>query len=359
MPSSPAGPSTSDLANRSRIINRIERDAGVPGLAQILSDRLAPTDLQSLLLEVYARRAKTRDPKALLDDHVSNRFTRPSTSNPTPLLEWDRVAFSTLPKVFRPIELSPVCPLGTASVLSPISQDWTVSTIRNTEVVADSTNVLAIECAVRRREQKNFSSGQATSVHLATSHRLLRGQKISISPGVLQHFRLFSLCSAGRDSGNLRFETETICLHVGFFLTAFKKFLGSKTPLRVTVSDFGSNAPRAVVQSDVVDKLQSSHKGVRIGFDQNRKQGRGYYGELCFKIFATGSTGREHELVDGGDVNWTQSLLNNAKERLVISGCGSERLCELFRAAKPDKDSENRVLDAGPDNHHNESQSEQ
>ena len=330
MPSSPAGPSTSDLATRSRIINRIEKDAGVPGLVDILSDRLAPTDLQSLLLEVYARRAKKRDPKALLDDHVSNRFTRPSASDPARLHEWDRVAFSTLPRVFQAVELSPVCPLGTGSVLSPISQYWTVSTIRNTEIVADSTNVLAIECAVRRREQKNFSTGQAASVNLASSHRLLRGQKISVRPGVLQHFRLFSLCSSGRDPGNLQFETETVRLHIEFFLKAFKKFLGPKIPLRVAISDFSSGAPRSGVRSRVVDKLQSSHNGVRIGFDQDRKQGRGYYRELCFKIFGTPSAGREQELVDGGDVDWTQKLLNNAKERLVISGCGSERLCELF-----------------------------
>ena len=333
MPSSLAGPSTSDLASRSRIINRIERDAEVPHLADILSDRLAPTDLQSLLLEVYARRAKKRDPKALLDDHVSNRFTRPSASDPARFLEWDRVALSTLPRVFQAVELSPVCPLGTGSVLSRISQDWTVSTIRNTEIVADSTNVLAIECAVRRREQKNFSTGQAASVHLASSHRLLRGQTISIRPGVLQHFRLFSLCSSGRDPGNLQFEIEAARLHVGFFLKALKKFLGSKIALRVAISDFTSGAPRSAVRSGVVDKLQSSHNGVRIGFDQDRKQGRGYYRELCFKIFGTPSAGREQELVDGGDVDWTQKLLNNAKERLVISGCGSERLCELFGTA--------------------------
>ena len=285
MASSRAGPVTSDLANRSRIINRVERDAGVPHLAEILSDRLAPTDLQSLLLEVFARRAKKRDPKALLDDHVSNRFTRPSASDPARLLEWDRVAFSTLPRLFQAVELSPVCPLGTGSVLSPISQDWTVSTIRNTETVADSTNVLAIECAVLRREQKNFSTGHAASVHLASSHRLLRGQKINVRPGVLQHFRLFSLCSSGRDPGNLQFETETVRLHIGFFLKAFKKFLGSKIPLRVAISDFSSEAPRSAVRSEVVDKLQTSYNGVRIGFDQERKQGRGCYVELCFKIF--------------------------------------------------------------------------
>ncbi len=331
MPISPDGPSSPNLTRRSQIIERIERDAGVPDLANILTNRLAPTDLQSLLLEIYSRRAKKREPKALLEDHVLNRFTRPSASGPRRLLEWDRIAFSLLPKVFRPIELSPVCPLGTVSVLSPISQDWIVSTIRNTEVVADSTNVLAIECAVQRREQKSFSSGKAAPVHLASSHRLLRGQKFGVGPGTRQHFRIFTLCSAGRDSGNLRFETETVSLHVGFYLAALRKFLGSTIiALRVAISDFGSKTARPIVQSGVVEKLQSAHKKVRIGVDHDRKQGRGYYGQLCFKIFATTSKGREAELVDGGDVDWTQKLLNNAKERLVISGCGSERLCELF-----------------------------
>jgi hypothetical protein len=336
MPISPDGPSSPELVHGSPIIERIEREAGVPDLANILANRLAPTDLQSLLLEVYGRRAKKREPKALLEDHVSNRFTRPSASNPRRLLEWDRIAFSLLPKVFQPIELSPVCPLGTVSALSPISQDWTVSTIRNTEVVADSTNVLAIDCAVRRREGKNFPSGKAASVHLAASHRLLRGQKFGVSPGTRQHFRAFTLCSAGRDPGNLRFETETVGLHIGFYIAALRKFLGTKPDFRIAISDFASNVARPMVRSEVVEKLQSAHKKVRIGIDQDRKQGRGYYGQLCFKIFATPPKGREHELVDGGDVNWTQKLLNNAKERLIISGCGSERLCELFdRSASP------------------------
>src|SRR5260370_3254594 len=179
MAASPAGSTTPEHSTRSGIIERIERDSGVPHLADILSDRIGPTDLQSLLLEVYARRAKKRDPRVLLDDHVSNRFTLPSASNPTRLLEWDQISFSKLPKLFRRVELSPVCPLGTASVLSPISQHWIVSTTRNSEVVADSTNVLALACAARRcavplPTQKNRSTDNAPSVHLATSHRLLR-----------------------------------------------------------------------------------------------------------------------------------------------------------------------------------------
>src|SRR5438309_10914323 len=140
-----------------------------------------------------------------------------------------------------------------------------------------------------------------------------------------------------RIPGNLQFETEAVRLHIGFFLKAFKKFLGSKIALRVAISDFSSGAPRSAVRSGVADKLQSSNTGVRIGFDQDRKQGRGYYGELCFKIFATPAARREQELVDGGDVKWTQKLLNNAKERLVISGCGSERVCELSGRRAPDE----------------------
>src|SRR2546427_3045437 len=265
MPISPAGPSSPELARRSLIIERIEREARVSDLANILTNRLAPTDLQSLLLEVYGRRAKKREPKLLLEDHISNRFTRPSVSSPRRLLEWDRIAFSRLPKVFQPIELSPVCPLGTVSALSPISQDWTVSTIRNTEVVADSTNVLAIECAVRRREQRNFSSAKATSVHLAASHRLLRGQKFGVGPGTRQHFRVFTLCSAGRDPGNLLFETETVGLHIGFYLMALMKFLGTKASLRVTVSDFGSKAARVAVQSGDLQKLLFRLRRVKGG----------------------------------------------------------------------------------------------
>ncbi|MFN8418836.1 MAG: hypothetical protein U0528_06290 [Anaerolineae bacterium] len=33
---------------------------------------------------------------------------------------------------------------------------------------------------------------------------------------------------------------------------------------------------------------------------------------------------------DGGAVDWTQKLLSNAKERCVIGGIGSERVCLEF-----------------------------
>jgi len=329
MPTQPPVQSSHYNVTSGAIIARIEKDAGVRNLADILANRISPADLQSLLLMVYRLRAKKRAARMLLHDYVSNRFARPSSTSPQRLLEWDRIAFSRLPRVFKPIELSPVCPLGTVSVLTGLSQDWTLSTIRNTEVVSDSTNVLALECAARRREQI-ARNGSEASVHLAASHRLVRGQGFGTGPGVRQHFRAFTLCSGGRDSGNLRFQTNAMVLHIRFFLAALREYLGPRTTLRVAVSDFGSSSIRPRVQKDVIEKLRAVSRKTKIEIDQDRKQARGYYDELCFKIFAASPKDREYEVVDGGDVDWTQKLLNNKKERLFISGCGGERLCELF-----------------------------
>lgn len=40
-------------------------------------------------------------------------------------------------------------------------------------------------------------------------------------------------------------------------------------------------------------------------------------------------------MADGGFTTWTADLLSNAKERLLISGLGIERLCGLFARASP------------------------
>ena len=120
------------------IIDRIERQLGVPGIATLLAERLEPADLQSLLLNVYTRLAARRPATTVLSDFTANRFVHPSRIRPTQFLEWDRVAFAVLPAEFEALELSPVCPLGTAFVLAELAQDWALSTIRNTEVVSDS-----------------------------------------------------------------------------------------------------------------------------------------------------------------------------------------------------------------------------
>jgi hypothetical protein len=283
------------------------------------------------LLEVYRERSQRVQPSSVLSEFESNRFVRPSAVSPIALAAWEQVAFSQLPTDFEPLTLSPVCPFGTNSSVASVDQNLAVTTSRNTEVVSDSTNVLALECAVRRRELLRVNPKSSEPVHLATSHRLLRAQKYD-DPKSIAHFSAFALCSAGRDQGNLRFELATLGLHIRFYLTVLRAFLGPEIPLHASVTDFSPAAHEELIEETLLSEIRKEFRGVDCALDPARSKGKGYYSDLCFHIYATNSLGKQLDLVDGGSVNWTQKYLSNAKERLIISGIGSERLCSEFRA---------------------------
>lgn len=236
------------------------------------------------------------------------------------------ISLLELPAEFQPLALSPVCPLGTSSVVAGVDQNWSVATARNTEVVSDSTNVLALECALRRRELLRADPKSTHAVHLAASHRLLRAQRYE-SPRLVAHFSSFALCSAGRDQGARSFELSALGLHMRFYLKSLRAFLGPGVPLHLSLTDFGSLARDPLLETQLLGPIRSEFEGVTCGMDDPRTSGQGYYLDLCFHLHATGPSGEQVELVDGGSVDWTQRLLSNSKERLIISGIGSERLC--------------------------------
>lgn len=311
-----------------KILDRIEREAGVPGLATILAKRVNSTDLQSLLLEVYRIRTQQRQPPSILADYQTNRFVRPASLSPVRLLEWERIAFAHLPSEFEPIALSPVCPLGTCSAVASVDQNWSVTTIRNTELVSDSTNVLALECAVRRREQLRAQPKSTGAVHLAASHRVVRGQHYN-DPNLVAHFGLFALCSAGRAKRAWQFEINSLALHISFYLRALQAFQGKDIPLQVSITDLRPHADPSTLESWIFSPIQQQFTNVTCVIDNERTRGRGYYTDLCFHIHAV-SPSHLIELVDGGAVDWTQKLLSDSNERLVISGIGSDRVCAGF-----------------------------
>jgi hypothetical protein len=311
------------------ILERIERQAGIPGLAGILAERLSPTDLQSLLLEVYRQRASRIEPADVLSNYQKNRFVQPSKVTATCLFQWKWIALANLPPEFQLIEISPVCPLGTCSSVAPVDQNWCVATSRNTEVVSDSTNVLALECALRRRELLKANPKTSESIHLATSQRLLRAQNFQ-KPNQVTHFHTICLCSAGRDLGNLRFEVSTLGLQIRFYLRALRAFLGQFVQLKLSLTDFSVHDDKKILEDELLTPIRSEFEQVECVFNDSRTSGRGYYQHLCFRIHATNPDGHLIELVDGGIVDWTQKYLGNAKERLLISGIGSERVCTEF-----------------------------
>ena len=252
--------------------------------------------------------------------------------DPQVLLEFDRLAFAAANPPFTPIELAPVTPLGANSVVGLVDQNKAVATSRNTEVVSDSTNVLALECAVRRRAFLREPGSQHQLVRLCASHRLLRAQSYG-DPLALAHFRLFALCTAGRDQGSFQFELHAlheqlaICLRLLNSATAAGYRIAS---LRVAVTDLTAGRQEEALRSSVLDPLAAEFPAVQVGFDPDRPDGRAYYTSACFHVFASDAGGQEYQVGDGGFTTWTQRLLSNAKERLLISGLGTERLCGIF-----------------------------
>lgn len=299
-------------------LERILRETG-PNVLEILSEKLSPTDLQSLLLEVYRRRAVRLTPAKLLEQHGNNRFVRPSSADPRTLLEFDRLAFSLATPDFEPIELAPLSPLGTTAAMTTVSQNNLVSTVRNTEAMADPTNVLALECALRRKRAPE-------TVRLCASQRVTRAQPATM-PKSWAHFRLFALVSAGRDEGSYRFESQELVRHIAFYLRLFAA-LKIET-VRVALTNF-DGALREEVHAAMRGELSRRFPSVKIAEYPERETGRGYYDGSCFQIYATGPDGEEYFLVDGGITDWTQKLLSNKKERFMISGGGTERLCSIF-----------------------------
>jgi hypothetical protein len=317
------------------ILERIQREAGIPELIDVLVERLALTDLQSLLLEVYRRRAAGVQPSQLLERYERDRFVRPSDLAPSVLADFESLVWSLLPDHYIAVELSPLCPLGTNATVATVDQNKVVTTIRNTEVVADATNVLALECASRRRLLLRSNPQNRERVRLCTSHRVVRGQAYRAAPGVLPHFRLLGLCTAGRDEGSFQFETTSLVEQIAFYLQLLREVsrLGYQTHrLRVTLTDLEQGRQEQTLIEQVLRPLMANHSGVLCELDPDRETGRGYYVGACFHIYATNVAGTEFELIDGGFTTWTQQVLSNSKERLLISGLGTERLCSQFSA---------------------------
>jgi hypothetical protein len=261
----------------------------VPDLAQLLAERLAPSDLTSLLLEVTRLRAARLEPAEVLRQYERDRFVRPAESDTS---EVERVALSLVPEDFERVDLSPLAPLGTGSAVARVSQDWAVATTRGTEVVADVTNVLALEAALSRR-------GSRDETKLFACERVVRPQAPD-DPAQLAHFRLLGLCTAGRGERWQEWETRNATEHLAFYW----KLLAQ---LGVTGAEIRLGGGLELEVAATTDPLE-----------------RPYYAGGWFSIDVEGAN-----VADGGFVDWTQRLLSDRKERCLISGVGIERLASF------------------------------
>src|SRR5690349_3023511 len=146
-----------------------------PELLQKLTEGLSPSELNSLLLEVLRIQAESQSPADLMVHYRQNRFVQPSALDAITFLKAELSLLEPWKQSgFVPLELSPLAPLGNCSALALVDQNKVISALRGTEVVADATNLLALEAA----QQRKASGFGADNVNYCTVHRHVRAQAL-------------------------------------------------------------------------------------------------------------------------------------------------------------------------------------
>lgn len=305
----------------SQIVDSILRRIGQPSLAQALINELSGTELNTLMLEVFAQRASAISPGELLRSYENNRFVKPVDLPVLPLREMEVEYLRLFNSCgFEPVELSTVSPLGTCSVISPTNQNKILSALRNTEVLADATNALALHISSLKK-QGDWKPLPNEQRHFVVVQRHLRTPTIANS-GFTPHFKIAALVTAGYDTGNYTFECEALCHHIKAVTKLYTelhrvKGIGYRLLCRDGYQD------RSTLASRVAKHLLDTLNDVKVDILEKPEKENAYYHGIQYKIDIS-LHGGSWEIGDGGFVNWTQQLLQNRKERMLITGLGFE-----------------------------------
>lgn len=286
-------------------------------------EKLSLSELNSLLMELFRLKTISRTPKDLLDAYKVNRFFVPSPVDPVSFLQ-DEVELlrHASRNEFQLMELSPLAPLGNCSVIATADQNKIVSALRGAEVVADATNVLALEAAIQRMK----ASFDNEIIHLAASHRHVRAQSFS-GKGFSAHFKIFCAVSAGRDAGNFTFEKKVLLKHLAFYRDYFVGIL-QEVNVRIIIKSLDDDERPTWMIDEVRQEIQALLKDVDVVFVNVPKEDHDYYRGIRFSVNLV-HKGSEYNIGDGGFTDWAEKLTSNKKERLLISGLGTEFLYKL------------------------------
>jgi hypothetical protein len=364
------------------ILRRIARELGGDRIVDALI-RLAPRDLQSLLLHVVAARTAGTTPAEVLARYEESAASRRGIGDARPLAAFTVDAYEAA-AAFEAWPVAPVLPLGAARVLAGIHPNNVLASVRPLEVLSDPTIAFALEAAHRRRD----ASTRDDVVRLCAVARVIRMQPLKVK-GLLPHFALFALASAGRGGdayvraalrdhlavhldlfrrlvarGAARFDAIEVELSDVDVVTALITAAGvdpAELRGRVKAHDFGGSTellasrglhlPRGrapelatcvaaiapalrdrldALDAEVLAPLSIAYPEARFAIDLGRLEGLGYYAGPCLRIAAIDPSGARFPLVDGGSLAWTQRLLSDARERYVTSGVGPDLVCARF-----------------------------
>lgn len=303
-------------------INSLLSRVNQPDLLEKLAT-LSSSELNSLLMEVFRQDAAQVTPQDLMRAYQENRFVAPSSLDPIVFAKGEVELLDIASKRnFKALELSPLAPLGNCSAIGLADQNKIVSALRGTEIVADATNLMALESSVRRKSL-SFSD---EDVNLCAIHRHVRAQALT-TKGHTAHFKIFCALTAGRDKGSHIFEKAAVLSHLEFYNTYLVdtlKMNGISVVIKAITGTQGDLQTSKAIFEHVKGRLGSMDLTfLEVPADEHR-----YYRHTRFSINLD-HNGMFVNLGDGGFVDWGMKLTSNAKELMFTSGIGFELLIKL------------------------------
>ena len=326
------------------IIENIRKKTGIPGIVELLTERLSGSEFNSLLLEVFSKKLSGLSPAMLLKQYQVNRFVHPAETDMVGVLAFELRALEFLREHrWSPIELSPAAQLGSCCVVTPGDQKKIISATRNTEILADATNAIALHIADQKKSGKTGGAGSVEAggrgsngavgsadgvkgtLRFCTVHRHIRTQELK-SKHHTAHFKIGCLVSSGLDVGSCGFESVNLGEHIFTLYHLFRDRFGVEK-IWFRLWERGGYGSRQLLMERVTEHLEKSMGDIRV-IREAAPGDNNYYKGIQFKMMIE-VNGKEMEMADGGMVDWTQQLLGNRKERLLISGFGLEMMYKL------------------------------
>ncbi|MCM3782212.1 hypothetical protein M3231_04460 [Neobacillus mesonae] len=305
-----------------RKVQRIVRDAGLENILHLITENVSSSDLNTLLMEVFRERNRVSTAGDLMRRYESNRFVHPAAVNP---IEMKHLEIDTLQiagnHAFTPIQLSPVAPLGSCSIIAPADQNKIISALRGTEVVADATNLLALHICDLIKSLK--ASNEDDFIRFSTTHHHVRAQHFGNTPGMNSHFHVFCMMTSGKDKGSYSFEKQAFWEHIHVYQDIFQSLCNLEIEVVLNVRRGGYKDPEGLIERMM---KHGEHSSIRVSASESTgKEENHYYKGLQFNIMVN-IKGQHFPIGDGGFVDWPQQLLNNKKERMLISAIGLDMM---------------------------------
>lgn len=283
----------------------------------------APTahDRRGELLAEARDRAARRRPAELLAQWRDDSTVVPSSVDLRTSVAYDALSLEAA-RDYDAVLLSPVAPLGVASVLAPTSQDRTLTTIRPSEVVSDPTNVLALEAARRLRETPR--GARPAPVRLCTLHQVLRMQAAPADRGRTRHFRMFALADAGRARAEDAFEVDAVVAQ----LDVYRRLLGAAAARH----DVRFADPQVIVSSDAARRVLADRtaSAVAAAFPDagvaRAAIDAAYYEGFRVEYAVRDRRGSVVRIADLGRFDWVATLTGDRRDRFVASAIGVQLL---------------------------------